>query len=96
MAGTPVGIAPCDDTGSVAAAAQRLVLRNDATLRPYKNLGLCATNDLEGGSADVVLSPCDGSVAQHWAYHGPNLSGNSGSGELYFGDDTNALGVVEG
>ena len=92
--GTSVGVAPCDTAGGVAAVAQRWVLRNDATLRPYPALTLCVTNHLESDDDGVVLAPCDNSVSQHWAYHGPNLANNSNSGQLYFGDDTNALGVV--
>lgn len=71
--------------------AQSWILKPDATLRPAVDETLCVTNtEFQNGDPSVRLSPCVGSVNQHWAYHGP-APGNDGMGMLYFGDALNGL-----
>eukprot|EP01127_Copromyxa_protea_P000134 TRINITY_DN10132_c0_g1_i1.p1 TRINITY_DN10132_c0_g1~~TRINITY_DN10132_c0_g1_i1.p1 ORF type:complete len:655 (+),score=121.50 TRINITY_DN10132_c0_g1_i1:308-2272(+) len=65
----------------------------DSTFRPALDPSLCVTNTRYTGSLAVTLEPCDGRVTQHWGYHGP-AAGNINSGDIYFGDATNSLGVV--
>jgi len=72
--------------------SQQWIWANDATFRPFMNQSLCLTN-LQPGNISVILSLCADTVEQHWAYHG-KAPGDAGGGYLFYGDDTNALGVV--
>ena len=99
--GTVVNVASCGPgDGSVPHdGSQRWIWdMGDVTLRPFSNASLCLTNHVyDGGSVGyrqpVTLEPCDGAVAQHWAYHG-QAPGNNGNGAIMFGDDANVIGLV--
>jgi len=84
---------PTSDPAKNRDPSQHWNLMPDATLRPYKNLTLCATNAEYQGDFSVTLIPCKDKVEQKWAYHG-TVVGDSGGGALYFGDDTNSLGLI--
>eukprot|EP01004_Peranema_trichophorum_P003240 NODE_2239_length_1644_cov_65.666009_g1918_i0.p1 GENE.NODE_2239_length_1644_cov_65.666009_g1918_i0~~NODE_2239_length_1644_cov_65.666009_g1918_i0.p1 ORF type:complete len:511 (-),score=107.12 NODE_2239_length_1644_cov_65.666009_g1918_i0:111-1538(-) len=94
--GTTVQVSVClpsPDLKTNRDRAQWWYLAKDATIRPYVNTTLCLTNYEYSGNALLQLQPCTDKVEQHWAYHGA-APGDGGGGALYFGDDTNSLGVV--
>jgi hypothetical protein len=76
--------------------SQKWQLHSDGTLRPFKNPSMCATCNGDSGDllGSAVLAACDGRIGQHFASHFKN-PGDSGGGIFEFGDDTNALGVVQ-
>ena len=95
-AGDLVGVSNCLDKNPDhnRDVAQRWVWHPDATVRPFANKRLCMTIDLLNGNHEVHLQPCMGGVEQHFAWHGP-APGEGDGGYIFFGDDTNALGVIE-
>jgi len=95
--GRQVGVAKCYPSSKPDEnrdTAQQWFWMNDATVRPAADRGLCLTTALLEGDQRVYLRRCSGSVEQHWAWHGPG-AGEGNGGAIYFGDDTNALGVVK-
>jgi hypothetical protein len=73
--------------------SQQWVWEKDATFRPYANQNLCLTNGEYTGQPAVTLEVCQDKVTQHWGYHG-GAPGNDPSGDIYYGDATNSLGVI--
>jgi phospholipase C len=66
----------------------------DGTIKPFKDSSLCVTcSGLSGETSPGMIELCDGSVSQHFAYHG-DAPGNYGGGMFEWGDDTNSLGVI--
>jgi len=74
-------------------AAQQWIWGKDSTVRPAADRSLCLTTALLEGDMRMYLRPCAGKVEQHFAWHGPG-AGESDGGWIFFGDDTNALGIV--
>jgi hypothetical protein len=101
-AGAVVGVSPCGpgDGSLPYDRSQRWALHADATLRPFADASLCATNFVRTTSntsaTPVTLEPCDARVSQHWAYHGgaPGNEAQEDDGYLEFGDCANALGII--
>ena len=96
--GTRVAISRCFPSSDPARnrdIAQHVVLGNDATIRPFHDSSLCVETPLFRVMDPVLyLRPCDGSVHQHWAYHGPGV-GESGDGALFHGDDEYAISILK-
>jgi hypothetical protein len=80
----PVGDDTLCVTNSVFAAYYRRVLQGEERHRQYSDEEM-----------SITLQTCDGDVNQTFAYHGPN-PGDSGKGNLEFGDVEFYLGVVRG
>eukprot|EP00605_Chrysophyceae_sp_TOSAG23-4_P001706 GSChrysophyteH1.ASY1.ANO1.1875.1 assembled CDS len=91
---------PSPDPDANRDAMQHFVLHNDGTLRLYNPEGedkLCVTNTVFQDyyrRSLVKLEECNGDVNQTFAYHG-SAPGDSGKGNLEFGDIEFFLGVVE-
>jgi hypothetical protein len=49
--------------------------------------------DVKTSRSLVTLRLCDGTVEQHYAFHGTAPGDPNNAGMLEFGDDTNALGI---
>eukprot|EP00041_Stephanoeca_diplocostata_P022889 m.552860 g.552860 ORF g.552860 m.552860 type:complete len:774 (+) comp22168_c0_seq14:39-2360(+) len=68
---------------------------SDATIRPAHNTSLCLTaiDTLRRVVMPVTVETCDTRVQQRWAYHGV-APGDSGGGQIMYGDDANYLSVI--
>eukprot|EP01126_Amoeba_proteus_P037221 TRINITY_DN3830_c0_g2_i4.p1 TRINITY_DN3830_c0_g2~~TRINITY_DN3830_c0_g2_i4.p1 ORF type:complete len:665 (+),score=120.37 TRINITY_DN3830_c0_g2_i4:195-2189(+) len=94
--GTVVGVSLCypsSDPTKNRDISQHWILAPDATIRPFQDQSLCLTNSEYSGTFSVTLQVCKDRVEQHWGYHGP-APGEGAGGNLFFGDDTNTLGVA--
>jgi hypothetical protein len=95
-AGTVVIISVCypsPSPGNNRDSSQHWMWAKDATFRPFANQNLCLTNEYFKGDLKVTLEVCKNIVEQSYSYHGPAI-GNDAAGNIYFGDDTNSLGVI--
>ena len=73
--------------------AQHWLLGTDSTLRPYHAQTLCLTSQFLHLQPQPVLAMCNGSIYQHFAYHGLAPGGGDG-GSLYWDDGMSFLAVV--
>eukprot|EP01059_Diplonema_ambulator_P024729 TRINITY_DN4104_c1_g1_i1.p1 TRINITY_DN4104_c1_g1~~TRINITY_DN4104_c1_g1_i1.p1 ORF type:complete len:644 (+),score=201.25 TRINITY_DN4104_c1_g1_i1:1082-3013(+) len=98
--GAAITVTPClpgTNPDTNRDPSQQWILRNDATIRPFKDQTLCLDQAPQqigtyAGSRDTLLALCTGSVSQHYGYHG-SAPGNPFTGDLFFGDDANSLTV---
>jgi phospholipase C len=74
--------------------AQHWLLGKDSTLRPYAAQELCLTSRFLQHLPQPILTPCSGSIYQHFAYHGYAPGGGDG-GSLYWDDGMSFLAVVQ-
>lgn len=97
--GAVIRVSPCfpsQDPTVNMDMSQHFVLDSMGALQYYTDRSLCVTNlDPQGANpnSDLILSKCNRSVEQNWAYHG-RAPGEGGGGQLEFGDVEYYLGVM--